>query len=93
VLRLAGVIAGRRSELLGLWWEDLDLRDLDAATIRFTHRSCSRTCCAACGARRCRGSRTSARSVTAAMDCDDAEEASRDLLRRRSSNVTRGMEP
>ena len=23
------------SELLGLWWEDLDLRDLDAATIRF----------------------------------------------------------
>jgi integrase len=36
VFRLAGVVAGRQSELLGLWWEDVDLRDLDAATIRFT---------------------------------------------------------
>jgi integrase len=35
LFRLAGVVGGRESELLGLWWEDLDLRDLDAATIRF----------------------------------------------------------
>ena len=35
LFRLADVVAGRESELLGLWWEDLDLRDLDAATIRF----------------------------------------------------------
>lgn len=27
-------VGGRESELLGLWWEDLDLRNLDAATIR-----------------------------------------------------------
>ncbi len=38
VFRLAGVLAGRQSELLGLWWGDLDLRDLDAATVRFTHQ-------------------------------------------------------
>src|SRR5215217_5848976 len=37
LFRLAGVVAARESELLGLWWENLDLRDLDAATIRFTH--------------------------------------------------------
>ncbi|MDA0164239.1 site-specific integrase [Solirubrobacter ginsenosidimutans] len=35
LFRLAGVVGGRESELLGLWWEDLELRDLDAATIRF----------------------------------------------------------
>ena len=35
LFRLAGVVGGRESELLGLWWEDLDLSDLDAATIRF----------------------------------------------------------
>jgi integrase len=38
VFRLAGVVAGRQSELLGLWWENLDLRDLDAATVRFTYQ-------------------------------------------------------
>jgi integrase len=38
VFRLAGVVAARQSELLGLWWEDLDVRDADAATIRFTHQ-------------------------------------------------------
>jgi integrase len=38
VFRLAGVVAGRQSELLGLWWENLDLRDPDAATVRFTHQ-------------------------------------------------------
>jgi integrase len=37
-VRLAGVLAGRQSELLGLWWENLDLCDPDAATIRFTHQ-------------------------------------------------------
>lgn len=35
LFRLASVVAGRESELLGLWWQDLDLRDLGAATIRF----------------------------------------------------------
>jgi hypothetical protein len=38
VFRLAGVVAGRQSELLGLWWENLDLCDPEAATIRFTHQ-------------------------------------------------------
>jgi integrase len=38
VFRLAGVIAGRQSELLGLWWENLDLRNLDAATVRFMYQ-------------------------------------------------------
>ena len=38
LFRLAGVVGGRESELLGLWWENLDLRDLDAATMRFTHQ-------------------------------------------------------
>jgi len=32
---LAGVVGARKSELLGLWWEDLGLADLGAATIRF----------------------------------------------------------
>lgn len=36
VFRLAAVVGARQSELLGLWWEDLDLADLDAATVRFT---------------------------------------------------------
>jgi integrase len=35
LFRLADMIAGRESELLGLWWEDLELGDLDRATIRF----------------------------------------------------------
>jgi integrase len=35
LFRLASVVAGRESELLGLWWQDLDLRDLGAAMIRF----------------------------------------------------------
>jgi integrase len=35
LFRLASVVGGRESELLGLWWQDLDLRDLGAATIRF----------------------------------------------------------
>jgi hypothetical protein len=38
LFRLANVAAARESELLGLWWQDLDLRDLDAATIAFTHQ-------------------------------------------------------
>jgi integrase len=38
LFRLANVAAARESELLGLRWEDLDLRDLDAATIAFTHQ-------------------------------------------------------
>jgi integrase len=38
LFRLAGVVGGRESELLGLWWENLDLSDVDAATIRFTHQ-------------------------------------------------------
>jgi integrase len=38
LFRLAGVVGGRESELLGLCWENLDLRDVDAATIRFTHQ-------------------------------------------------------
>jgi integrase len=39
LFRLAGVVGGRESELLGLWWENLDLRDVEAATIRFTHQA------------------------------------------------------
>jgi integrase len=35
LFRLASVVAGRESELLGLWWEDVELGDLDRATIRF----------------------------------------------------------
>lgn len=38
VFRLANVVGARESELLGLWWSDMDLSDLDAATIRFTHQ-------------------------------------------------------
>ncbi|MGH2944834.1 MAG: tyrosine-type recombinase/integrase [Solirubrobacteraceae bacterium] len=38
LFRLAGIVGGRESELLGLWWENVDLRDLDGATIRFTHQ-------------------------------------------------------
>ena len=38
LFRLASVVGGRESELLGLWWQDLELSDLDAATIRFTHQ-------------------------------------------------------
>lgn len=38
LFRLADVVGGRESELLGLWWENLDLSDLATATIRFTHQ-------------------------------------------------------
>jgi integrase len=38
LFRLAAVVGGRESELLGLRWENVDLSDLDAATIRFTHQ-------------------------------------------------------
>jgi hypothetical protein len=38
LFRLANVEAGRESELLRLWWENLSLSDLDAATIAFTHQ-------------------------------------------------------
>jgi integrase len=39
IFRLADVAAARESELLALWWsENLDLNDLDAATITFTHQ-------------------------------------------------------
>lgn len=35
LFRLASVVGARESELLGLWWQDLDLTDTGAATIRF----------------------------------------------------------
>lgn len=38
LFRLALVVGARESEPLGLWWENLYLDDLDAATIRFTHQ-------------------------------------------------------
>jgi hypothetical protein len=38
LFRLADLLGGRESELLALWWENLRLSDLDAATIRFTHQ-------------------------------------------------------
>jgi integrase len=38
IFRLAHDVGGRESELLGLWWENLDLRDPSTATIRFTHQ-------------------------------------------------------
>ena len=39
LFRLASVVGGRESELLGLWWQNLDLSDLGAATIRSRTRS------------------------------------------------------
>jgi integrase len=39
LFRLASVVGGRESELLGLWWEDLNLSDLGAATIRFGYQT------------------------------------------------------
>jgi integrase len=38
LFRLASVVGARESELLGLWWSDLELGDPDAATITFTHQ-------------------------------------------------------
>jgi integrase len=38
LFRLAAVVGGRESELLALWWEDLDLTDPRSATIRFSHQ-------------------------------------------------------
>jgi len=38
LFRLASVVGARESELLGLWWEDLELGDLDRATIRFGYQ-------------------------------------------------------
>jgi hypothetical protein len=35
MFRLASVVRARESGLLRLWWQDLDLSDLNAATIRF----------------------------------------------------------
>lgn len=39
LFQLANVMGGRISELLGLLWENIDLEDLDAATIKFTHQA------------------------------------------------------
>jgi integrase len=36
LFQMADIMGGRISELLGLYWEDLDLEDLDAADITFT---------------------------------------------------------
>jgi integrase len=38
LFRLASVTAGREAELLGLWWQDLGLADVGAATIRFAYQ-------------------------------------------------------
>jgi integrase len=38
LFRLTSVVGPRESESLGLWWENLWLDDLDAATIAFTHQ-------------------------------------------------------
>jgi integrase len=38
LFQLAAVIGARKSELLGLWWEDLALDDLETGTITFTHQ-------------------------------------------------------
>jgi integrase len=38
LFRLAAVVGGRESELLGLWWENLVLADVDRAAIAFTHQ-------------------------------------------------------
>jgi integrase len=39
LFRLAAVVGARMSELLGLWWGDLGLDNLDAATVTFTHQA------------------------------------------------------
>lgn len=39
LFRLASIVGARESELLGLIWADLDLRDPESATIRFTHQA------------------------------------------------------
>jgi integrase len=142
VFRLAGVVAGRQSELLGLWWENLDEHKArtraptgprlyvfgtrtgrpvnQREVLRALHRAQER-------ARDADGRPTfpelfehderghlvvdddggyvlrdvprkelpplpdfDALRHTAAMDCDDAEEA-RDLLRHSNSNVTRAI--
>ncbi|HEX3041249.1 MAG TPA: tyrosine-type recombinase/integrase [Solirubrobacterales bacterium] len=38
IFATAGTVGSRISETLGLWWEDLDLADLDNASITFTHQ-------------------------------------------------------
>src|SRR4051794_22429055 len=38
LFRLASIVGARESELLGLWWRDVDLTDAAAATLRFTHQ-------------------------------------------------------
>jgi integrase len=38
IFRLAHDVGARESELLGLWWENVDLRDPSTATIQFTHQ-------------------------------------------------------
>ncbi len=38
LFRLAAVVGGRESELLALWWENLNLTDPSKATITFSHQ-------------------------------------------------------
>ncbi len=38
LFQVGDMMGGRISELLGLWWEDVNLEDLDAATIAFSHQ-------------------------------------------------------
>jgi integrase len=38
LFRLAAVVGGRESELLALWWENLNLTDPSNATMRFSHQ-------------------------------------------------------
>jgi integrase len=38
LFRLAGVGAGRESEVLGLWWENFDLEDVGAATVSYEYQ-------------------------------------------------------
>jgi integrase len=38
IFATAGTVGSRISETLGLWWEDLDLADLDNASITFAHQ-------------------------------------------------------
>jgi integrase len=45
--RLAGVVGGRESELLALWWDNLDLDRTGTATITFTHQGPPRQASAA----------------------------------------------
>ena len=46
LFRLAAVVGGRESELLALWWENLNLTDPSKATITFSHQVDRRGHCA-----------------------------------------------